>query len=98
MKAALQNGPASIAVAAGNDCWRFYESGVLTEDNNCPTALDHGVVVVGLHVADGNDPDTDTDSGSDSDPDSSDSDADNEDFDEETHMHRRCKKATASEK
>ena len=95
MKAALQNGPASIAVAAGNDCWRFYESGVLTEDNNCPTALDHGVVVVGLHAADGNDPDTDTDSGSDSDPDSSDSDADNEDFDEETHMHRRCKKATA---
>jgi len=87
MKAALQNGPASIAVAAGNDCWRFYESGVLTEDNNCPTALDHGVVVVCLHVADGNDPDTD--------PDSSDSDADNEDFDEETHMHRRCKKATA---
>ena len=88
---AIQNGPVSIAVSAGNDCWRYYKSGVLTAANNCPKNLDHGVVVVGLHVADGNDPDTDPDT----DPDSSDSDADNEDFDEETHMHRRCKKATA---
>ena len=53
MKKAIMNGPASIAVSAGNDCWRYYESGVLTEDNYCPTWLDHGVVVVGLHVADG---------------------------------------------
>ena len=48
MKDALQQGPMSIAVAAGNDCWRYYESGILSEENNCPTGLDHGVVVVGL--------------------------------------------------
>lgn len=48
MKSELQNGPMSIAVAAGNDCWRWYEGGILSEENNCPTGLDHGVVVVGL--------------------------------------------------
>ena len=37
MKKAILNGPVSIAVAAGNDCWRYYESGVLTAANNCPT-------------------------------------------------------------
>ena len=35
-------------MSAGNDCWRFYESGILSGESNCPTALDHGVVVVGL--------------------------------------------------
>ena len=49
MKSELQNGPMSIAVAAGNDCWRYYESGILSEENNCPTGLDHGVVIIGLN-------------------------------------------------
>jgi len=38
----------TIAVAAGNSCWRWYESGILTTDMNCPTSIDHGVVIVGL--------------------------------------------------
>ena len=41
-------GPVSIAVSAGNDCWQFYESGILSSANNCPTSIDHGVVVVGI--------------------------------------------------
>ena len=49
MKSELQNGPMSIAVAAGNDCWRYYESGILSEENNCPTWIDHSVVIVGLN-------------------------------------------------
>lgn len=49
MKNELQKGPMSIAVAAGNDCWRYYESGILSEDNNCPGGLDHGVVIIGLN-------------------------------------------------
>ena len=48
MKERLQNGPLSIAVSAGNDCWRFYSSGVLSASNYCPTQIDHGVAIVGL--------------------------------------------------
>ena len=48
MKEQLQKGPLSIAVSAGNSCWRYYESGILSKENNCPTGLDHGVVIVGL--------------------------------------------------
>jgi len=50
MKAALQNGPASVAVSAGGKCWRNYSSGILSSAMKCGTALDHGVVVVGMHV------------------------------------------------
>ena len=48
MKSEIQNGPISIAVAAGNDCWRYYQKGILSKDNNCPGGIDHGVVIVGL--------------------------------------------------
>jgi len=41
----------TVAVGAGNSCWRFYESGVLTADHECPTSIDHGVVLVGLKEA-----------------------------------------------
>lgn len=41
-------GPVSIAVSAGNDCWQFYDGGILSSANNCPTSIDHGVVVVGI--------------------------------------------------
>ena len=44
----LQAGPVAIAVAAGNDCWRFYSSGVLTSADNCPTEVDHAVAIIGL--------------------------------------------------
>ena len=83
MKAAIRNGPATIAVAAGSDCWRFYKTGILSKENKCPTDLDHGVVVIGLHV--GTDDDTPKPK-----PD--------EDFDEETETHRQCKKSTRSER
>ena len=56
MKSELQNGPMSIAVAAGNNCWRYYESGILSEENNCPGGLDHGVVIVGLDEKSGQKP------------------------------------------
>jgi C1A family cysteine protease len=44
----MQDGPLTFAVAAGNDCWRFYESGILTSADGCPTSLDHAVVAVGV--------------------------------------------------
>lgn len=44
----LMDGPLTMAVAAGNDCWRYYKEGVLTSANGCPTSLDHAVVAVGI--------------------------------------------------
>ena len=35
-------------MAAGNNCWRFYESGILTSASDCPTAFDHGAALVAL--------------------------------------------------
>ena len=55
MKAAIQNGPLSIAVNANPLCWQFYSEGVVTSEMECPTNLNHGVVVVGLHIAAGTD-------------------------------------------
>ena len=40
----------TLAVSAGNACWRFYKEGVLTLDDNCPTRPDHAVVAVGLET------------------------------------------------
>ena len=37
----------TVAVAAGNDCWRYYAGGVLTEADGCPTGIDHAVTLVG---------------------------------------------------
>ena len=113
MKHALEYGPASVAVAAGNDCWRFYKDGILSAANNCPTQIDHGVVVVAVYIAgedNGDDsdpepvtdsdtePDTDTDVDSDTDGDDTDGDEPNSDFDEEIAMIRRCKKTTRAER
>ena len=42
------HGPVSIGVNADNDCWRFYSGGILSSANNCPTEIDHLVVVVGI--------------------------------------------------
>lgn len=44
----ISYGPVSIAVGAGNDCWRWYEGGILSSANECPTDLDHGVAIVGI--------------------------------------------------
>ena len=44
----LQDGPLTFAVAAGNDCWRYYKSGVLTSANKCSTRVDHVAVAVAV--------------------------------------------------
>ena len=44
----IHYGPISIAVGAGNDCWQFYSGGILSSAVECPTSLDHGVVIVGI--------------------------------------------------
>ena len=46
IKAALVNGPVSIALAAGNPYFQGYKGGVLS-DSRCPTQIDHAVVAVG---------------------------------------------------
>ena len=48
IKEKLQQGPLSLAVSAGNSCWRWYTGGILSEKDECPTAIDHGVALVGL--------------------------------------------------
>ena len=48
----LQSGPLSIAVSAGNHCWRWYESGILSYKDRCPTKIDHGAALVGLARSD----------------------------------------------
>ena len=48
----LQDGPLSIAVSAGNECWRWYTGGILSEKDNCSTSIDHGVALVGLAQSD----------------------------------------------
>ena len=47
IKAAIENAPVSVAVSAGNDVFRYYTSGVVTEADGCPTALDHAIQAVG---------------------------------------------------
>lgn len=43
-------GPVTIGVEANNDCWRYYESGILTSETECAKSalLDHAVVIVGI--------------------------------------------------
>jgi cathepsin L len=47
IKAAIEIGPVNVAVAAGNNVFRNYESGIVTEDDGCPTRVDHAIVAVG---------------------------------------------------
>lgn len=74
----------TIAVAAGNSCWRYYNAGVLSKANNCPTSIDHGVVVVGLHM-----PGDDGDGGD---------GGDDDDDDDEQEFKRKCRRATRVER
>ena len=46
-KAAIQQGVVSIALAAGNNVFSMYRSGILTAKSNCPTSIDHAVAIVG---------------------------------------------------
>ena len=47
IKAAIEIGPVSVAVSAGNDVFRNYQSGIVTEDDGCPTRVDHAIQAVG---------------------------------------------------
>ena len=51
MKAALENGPVSIAVEADQKVFMLYTEGVLTSPT-CGTKLDHGVLAVGYGTED----------------------------------------------
>ena len=47
--AKMQDGPLTMAVGAGNDCWRYYSGGTMDSDTDCgQTSLDHAVVAVGV--------------------------------------------------
>jgi C1A family cysteine protease len=46
MRAALDNGPLSVAVAAGSTGFMYYQGGVV--DKLCGADLDHGVTIVGF--------------------------------------------------
>merc|ERR1712223_2330255 len=47
IKAAIKVGPVSVAVNAANGLFQSYIHGIITEVDNCPTDIDHGVVIVG---------------------------------------------------
>ena len=47
--AKMQDGPLTMAVGAGNNCWRYYAGGIMDSDTDCgQTSLDHAVVAVGV--------------------------------------------------
>ena len=55
IKARIEQGPVSVAVAAGNDVFRNYTSGIVTEADGCPTRLDHAIQAVGWGSENGQD-------------------------------------------
>lgn len=100
MKSRLAEGPMTIAVAAGNDCWRYYSAGILSAANNCPTNIDHGVVLVGLHMpGDGDDGDNnDGDDGDNNDGDDGDNNDGDDGDDDEQEYKRVCRRASRAER
>jgi len=54
MKAALQNGPVSVAIEADKQDFQSYSSGILS-GTGCGTNLDHGVLCVGWGSESGQD-------------------------------------------
>lgn len=47
---AIYKQPVNVAVAAGNNVFRNYSSGVVTINDDCPTAIDHAIVAVGWGI------------------------------------------------
>lgn len=45
--ARLAQQPVNVAVAAGNNVFMNYSSGIITVDDGCPTSIDHAIVAVG---------------------------------------------------
>jgi len=54
MKAALANGPVSVAIEADKSVFQMYRKGVITS-SACGKKLDHGVLAVGYGTEDGQD-------------------------------------------
>ena len=51
--ARLAQQPVNVAVAAGNNVFMNYQSGIITSRDHCPTRIDHAIVAVGYGVEDG---------------------------------------------
>ena len=51
--ARLDQQPVNVAVAAGNNVFMNYQSGIITADLGCPTKIDHAIVAVGWGVENG---------------------------------------------
>lgn len=45
--ARLQQQPVNVAVAAGNNVFMNYKSGIISTTSGCPTQIDHAIVAVG---------------------------------------------------
>lgn len=45
--------PVNVAVAAGNNVFQGYSSGIITSTMGCPTSIDHAIVAVGWGVSSG---------------------------------------------
>jgi len=53
IKAAIDIGPVNVAVAAGNDVFRNYSSGIVSAADGCPTRVDHAILAVGYGTENG---------------------------------------------
>ena len=70
IKDALKTTPLTIAVNASSGVFQHYQSGVVGDNDGCPTGINHAVVIVGYTEAgDGDDGDDGDDSDDDSGPD-----------------------------
>jgi len=53
IRAALEEGPLTFAMAAGHDLFFQYSSGVIDATMGCPERMDHAMVIVGYEVVGG---------------------------------------------
>ena len=55
LKAAIREAPVSVAIEADQFSFQFYKNGVIADDGECGSELDHGVTAVGYGTEDGMD-------------------------------------------